>query len=103
MDQVLVAANVLFNLALAVLFTWAVMSTKVRDGVLIKLGLMCMAVGHGMVAWHMIDGMVCSDLAPLTRARFVSHLGVGIALFGLWRRVRGGASLGDLVQLRRQP
>lgn len=99
MDQMLVVANLAFNIVLAVLTSWAVMSARVRDGVVIKAGLICVALGHAAVAWHLADGMSCGDLGGLTRARFVAHAGLGVVLLGLWRQYRRGTGLRELLGL----
>jgi hypothetical protein len=97
MDHTLSLINLASSCALAALAAWAVLSPSVRDGVLVKLGLILLAMGHGIAALHLAGGIDQADLMGLNRARFVSNLGLLVVVLGYGWRHRRGERLPDLL------
>ena len=102
MDDILVRANLVTSAVISACAAWAVLSQKVRDGIIVKVGLIGMSMGHGMVAIHLTDvhilaGLHVSELIHLNRARFISNIGMMLILLGYWWRYRAGERLRDLL------
>lgn len=89
MDAYLINLNAAACLALSLLVGWAVISPRVRDGVLIKLGLILVAVGAAGMGLALATGdpiyVVLRALGLHTAGLFVVALGL------LWRARRPGA------------
>lgn len=84
--------NALAGLVLSAATGWAVMSPRVRDGIVIKIGLVCLSVGFaGIFFFHLSrpDGP-----HPLAAAQALVHLGVLICAAGyvMRRRRHNGVS-----------
>lgn len=61
----------------------AILSPRVHDGVVIKVGLICMAAGFGAVALQMTDG---PNTTGLQRAILMINTGIAVVVIGyLWR------------------
>lgn len=99
MDELITIFNATAAAGIALALSWAVLSHRVRDGVVIKLGLICMALGFGALSWHLVDGLGCMDLHAISRAHALVHLGLGVVLVGLLVRAARGHGLRDLVYL----
>ena len=68
-----------------------------RDGIVVKVGLVAMSTGHGIAAMHLVDGIAQADLMGLNRARFVSNLGLLLVLGGYWWRHSRGERIEHIV------
>lgn len=99
MDDLIVFINVMGSAAVFGVCVWAILSYRVRDGMLIKLGLITVAVGSIVTAYHLADGLNCHDLHPLNRARALVQIGLIEVAVGLYLRLRAGERLRDIVQL----
>ena len=97
MDEILIRANCVTSAIISACAAWAVLSPQVRDGVVVKLGLIGMSMGHGMVAIHLMDGLQAAELLHLNRARFVGNMGVLLILGGYWWRYQAGERLRDVL------
>lgn len=72
-----------------VALSWAVLSSRVNDGVIVKAGLICMALGFGSTALLMFDGVRPSQVVGLERALILINAGLTVVIFGyLWRKTR---------------
>ena len=95
--------NALVSLVLCVACAWAIMSPTVNDGIVIKIGLICLSVGFmGIFFFHV---SVPAGPHPLAVAQALVHLGLLICLAGyvLRRKRHRGAScrrVSDWVQRR---
>lgn len=97
------AFNCIVTGLIAILLGWAVMSPKIKDGLVIKLGLACMAVGFfGVAAMSWLD-----QWWMMPRALAAIHLGLLVCIAGAWYRTRKTGGLwskvtdwGDLDPLR---
>lgn len=104
MDIAVTSINSLTSAALALLCGYAVMAPLVRDGVVIKLGLVLSSIGHGFVAAQLWGGIECADLLTLNKARFVNNLGLLLVVIGYAVRHANGERLHQMLpQLFRGP
>lgn len=99
MDELITVFNATTAAVIALVLSWAVLSHRVRDGVVIKLGLIGMALGFGALSWHLVDGMGCTDLHAISNAHALVHAGLAVVLVGLLLRSRRGHGLRDLIYL----
>lgn len=91
MDVFVPAINVLTALALAALCAFAVLSPSVKDGVVIKLGLIIAALGYMVTVYALVDGVSCEDIKTLARASLLTRCGLLVICAGwFWRKARKG-------------
>jgi RsiW-degrading membrane proteinase PrsW (M82 family) len=90
MDALIDSVNVLASAALAVLLGWAAMSPRVRDGVVIKAGLVLAALGFAATAWAVSYAQHCTDWVVVGRAQVLIHSGAMLIIVGWVMRTRGG-------------
>jgi hypothetical protein len=88
-------ALALFNAAacglIALALVGAVLHPRVHDGVVIKAGLISMALGFGSIAVRMFDGLRGDDAVHLARSILLINAGLAVVILGyLWRRARAG-------------
>lgn len=74
------SALIAFGLAAAVL------SKRVNDGVVIKVGLSCMALGFVVIAVHMLR--IWPNVQGVTRAMLLVNLGIAVVILGYIFRYR---------------
>lgn len=60
----------------------AVLHPRVHDGVIVKVGLISMALGFGSIALRLFDGVGDGDATHLARSILMISAGVGIVLVG---------------------
>lgn len=90
MDNVLLALNVGACTLLAALSAWAVLSPRVRDGVVIKVGLIFAAQGFAGLGLALAVG---HPFVIIVRALGLLHVGLLIVVCGwIWRMRREGNS-----------
>jgi sulfite exporter TauE/SafE len=102
MDQLIALANAVGSAGIAAASAWAILSNRVRDGIVIKSGLILLALGCGVSAWHLFDGIGYDDLMALNRARLVTLAGMTVIGAGYWLRLRAGQGIGDLIDTSRR-
>jgi multisubunit Na+/H+ antiporter MnhB subunit len=89
MDDLISLANAAGCGLIAVALMWAVLSPDVHDGVVIKCGLILMALGFGAVAVRMldpwsVDGVTVSE--ALSRSILLINIGAAVTFLGYrWR------------------
>lgn len=67
----------------------AILSPKVHDGIVIKIGLICLAAGFGAIALRLIDGVGPDEVVGLERALLLVNAGIAVVIVGyLMRRAR---------------
>lgn len=81
--------NVAACLAIACAITWAIMSPSVQDGLVIKLGLICCALGFVGTAASIADDRMWA----LNNALLLIHGGAIVVAGGYWLRQRKRARL----------
>ena len=90
---------------LAMAATWACLSPRVHDGIVIKLGLIGLALGFASHAWIVHDGIDYFDAVALARAQLLINAGMVVVIVGWLRRGRPGRPHGperrasDFVEL----
>lgn len=82
--------NGLASALLAMLLAWMVLTPQVRDGIVIKLGLISMALGFAATAWALLDGIDCSDANVMARAQGLINAGLVVVVLGAAWRLRAG-------------
>ena len=101
MDHLVTSFNVVASAALCVLLAAAVMSDRVKDGIVIKAGLSLMALGLGLTTLVLLDGLDPSDVWRLNNSRAIMLLGGLVAALGLaWRFWRGERRPTDYIERR---
>lgn len=100
LDETVAYLNAAASAVGAVGLGWCVFSERVRDGVVIKLGLVLMSLSLGVTAVELADGIQCTDLLPLNRARLLLYAGVAIVAAGYRWRLRRGETLRDVLPRR---
>jgi hypothetical protein len=88
-------ALALFNAAacglISLALVGAVLHPRVHDGVVIKAGLISMALGFGSIAVRMFDGLGADEAVHLARSILLINAGLAVVIVGyLWRRARAG-------------
>lgn len=93
MDWLIAFINAASSAAIAVGLVWAVLSKRVLDGVIIKVGLGTMAMGFFVVALHTLD-IGAADARGLQRAMLLINSGISVVIIGYaFRRRFAGHSL----------
>lgn len=91
MGLVLSAANASVCGMLSFLLAWMVLSTKVQDGIVIKAGLIAMALAFALLAYFSMDPATAWDGERFQRATLLLGVGIGVVIVGyLWRAHRAG-------------
>lgn len=90
MDNLLISFNVLICSGLVVGLMFSVLSHRVNDGIVIKMGLGLMALGFAVSAYAMGNGIDCSDGRTLTRSISCVNGGLLIVVLGYLRRTGYG-------------
>lgn len=85
MDKLLGVLNVMACGALAAAAGWAIMSTRVRDGVVIKLGLIGVVVGFAALGYSLA---VYAPVFIIERCLATLHGGLLVVVAGWWMRGR---------------
>lgn len=78
-------ATVCFLLFIAAVF--AILHPSVKDGVVIKVGLMFLAVGFGSLAFKLLGGIDSAELHGLLKTMLLVHIGAAISFCGYVLRV----------------
>lgn len=64
----------------------AILSPKVHDGVVIKIGLICLAAGFGAIALRLFEGVDPDEVQSLERALLLVNAGVAVVIIGYLMR-----------------
>lgn len=108
MDAALVLFNAVIHVVISLGIGWAVMSHQVRDGIVVKIGLIMVSLGFGFRLVTLLDGLLQSlDAALLIRTNAMINAGLLIAALGYVVRSRSARRkhrrLSDWVQLDTRP
>jgi hypothetical protein len=90
MDSIWTQVNTVVCCLLALATSWACLSRRVHDGLVIKLGLILLALGFSGHAWITHDGIDAYDAVALTRAQLLINAGMALAVIGWLLRGRSG-------------
>ena len=95
-----VALNVVLSLLLMGVLGYTVLSPRVRDGLVIKLGLVLMLLGLLGTVIQVLDGLTCDDTMQLLHSRTLILAGLLVAAGGFaWRVRQGKRRAGDVFGL----
>lgn len=72
---------------ITVALLWAILSRRVRDGVVVKAGLILMSLGHATIALRFAD-MWVTDALRMDRAILLINAGLLLVLLGYFLRSR---------------
>ena len=91
MDAAIALVNGAASGLIAIALILAVLSHRIHDGVVIKIGLICMVVGFGSIAMRMFDGLRETDAVGFAKPIALINAGVVVVIIGyLWRKARAG-------------
>lgn len=88
MDGLAAIVNALVSAALCAASGYAVVSPRVRDGILAKLGLVAISIGFGVSAVVLMASPGCDGAATIGRAHMMVHVGLLIVAAAWWIRVK---------------
>jgi hypothetical protein len=86
MDQIFTAINAALCGIISLGLIGAILSHRVKDGVIIKTGLILLAVGFAAISARLLDGVTVSDVMALERALFLVSAGLSIVILGYLRK-----------------
>jgi hypothetical protein len=86
MDVFISIVNAAASAMIALGLVAAILSKRVLDGVVIKIGLCSMALGFVVIAIHM--ARVATDLQGLERALLLINSGIAVVILGYLSRYR---------------
>ncbi|MGA0608817.1 hypothetical protein [Caldimonas sp. KR1-144] len=94
MDTLLALINAAACGLIAAVLLWAILSPRVHDGIVIKVGLIGLCAGFGSIALRMVDGLKADDLVGMARSILLINAGIAVVILGyLLRRARAGHPL----------
>jgi hypothetical protein len=85
MDSVITLANVMCYIVMSAAATWACLSSRVHDRILMKLGLVVLAIGFAAHAYLAIEGV---DTTAMGRAQLLSNGGLVLVVLSFLLRTR---------------
>lgn len=88
MDFALSLINAIACSAISLALVGAILSTRIHDGVIVKTGLISMALGFGSIALRMFDGSVEGDGQGLARSLLLVNAGLAVVILGYLYRSR---------------
>ena len=89
MELLLLLVNAAACGAISLALLWAILSPRVHDGVVIKVGLICMALGFGAIAVRLLGDQGSSQEFAVLKALAVVNAGIAIVIVGyVLRKVR---------------
>ncbi len=86
MDVFVSIINAIASAMIALGLVAAILSKRVLDGVVIKIGLCSMALGFIVIALHMLR--IAPDLQGLERALLLINSGIAVVILGYLSRYR---------------
>lgn len=86
MDQLPSLANAAACGLISLALIGAILSPKVHDGIVIKIGLICLAAGFGAIALRLLDGVGPDEVLGLERALLLINAGVAVVIVGYLMR-----------------
>lgn len=60
----------------------AILNPKVHDGIVIKIGLICLAAGFGAIALRMLDGVRPDEIVGFKRSLLLVNAGIVVVIVG---------------------
>lgn len=82
------AVDFVAALVLVCIATYAILSPKVSDGIVIKLGLIFVALGAAGMASALFGGLDAHDILAMTHATLMMNIGLLIVIVGVVMRLK---------------
>lgn len=86
MDLLLSCINAAASGLISLVLIGAILSPKVHDGVVVKIGLICLAAGFGAIALRLLDGIGPDEVVGLERALLLVNSGIAVVIVGYLMR-----------------
>lgn len=87
MDTALLLLNAASCAVITFALLAAILNPRVHDGIVIKVGLICMAMGFGSLALRFVD----HNVHGMERSLALVNAGITVVILGyLWRRASAG-------------
>lgn len=86
MDLLLSWINAAASGLISLVLIGAILSPKVHDGVVVKIGLICLAAGFGAIALRLLDGIGPDEVVGLERALLLVNAGIAVVIVGYLMR-----------------
>ena len=80
--------NAVFAGLLCAACVYAVMSARVKDGLIVRLGLVVMALGFGAMSGRLATGMHTGEIDSFQRIMLFVHVGLSLCIIGVVWRVK---------------
>lgn len=87
MDQIISNINAVFCAVLFAVIVAAILHPAIKDGIVIKAGLIVLATGFGSLAFRFFDGLAPGEVHGLLKTLFLIHIGACILFVGYVMRV----------------
>lgn len=86
MDTIVPILNAVMTGLLAIVLIVAILHPGVNDGIVIKVGMIGMALGFGAIALIMLDGIQPGDRTRIQRGLLMVCSGIAVVILGYaWR------------------
>lgn len=82
MDTLFSYINALASGLISLALLGAILSKRVHDGVIIKVGLICLMAGFGAIALMMVGGIMPHHILGLERALLLINAGIAVVILG---------------------
>lgn len=86
MDTIISNINAVFCSVLFALIVSAILHPGVKDGIVVKSGLIVLATGFGSLAFKFFSGLYYEEIHGLLKALLLVHVGACILFFGYFLR-----------------
>jgi len=87
MDTIFSIVNAACCALISLVILGAILSPRVHDGIVIKIGLIGLAAGFGAIALLMWEGPSPTQVRGIERALLLINSGIAVVIVGfLWRR-----------------
>lgn len=74
---------------ISIVLIWMILSPRIHDSLIIKSGLIPMALGFGSIALMLFDGLAPSKLQGMGNGLLLINAGLSLVIIGyLWRKAR---------------
>lgn len=89
MENLLYLINAAACGLISVALLGAILSPRVHDGIVVKVGLISMAIGFGAISLRLLEGVKADEIAGLERALLLVNSGLAVVIIGyVMRKVR---------------
>lgn len=86
MDMLLSLTNAIACGLISLTLIGVIVSPRIHEGAVIKVGLISMALGFGAIALRLVDGYQPDEIVGIERALLLVNLGIAVVIVGYLRR-----------------